>query len=56
MILLEDKECAGCLNIGKAACTLFCARTAVCPVVQHVSIGTAHFLQDALCVFIALCC
>ena len=34
MILLEDKECAGCLNIGKAACTLFYARTAVCNAVQ----------------------
>ena len=54
MILFEDEECAGCLNIGKAACTLFCAPNGRLQCGVGLLFATVHFLQDALRVFIAL--
>ena len=54
MILFEDEECAGCLNIGKAACTPCRVPNGRLQCGADLSVGTVHFLQDALCVCIAL--
>ena len=54
MILLEDEECAGCLNIGKAACAACCVPNSRLQCGAGLSFATVYFLQDALCVRIAL--
>ena len=54
MILFEDEECAGCLNIGKAACNPCCVPNGRLQCGAGLSFATVYFLQDALRVRIAL--